>query len=408
MTDEKVAQPNAECSEAEKSTSKETTTSTSPQVEAPREEISPSTSFIVPPEDAVAVTNDKGVLKHIMVEGQGGPPPLFSRCLVHYVGRLQRDGSIFMDTRTESQSQQPVKVVAGRHASAKETGLWLAVATMRVGEKAMIYVQDPNYGYGAAGNFSFPSVPPLSNLTYEVEMVGFEEPQQPDESADDASGLLFEERLERAEQRRVQGNQLFAEGRYQEALSKYAVALSYMDEDFMIQLEGFYEDKAKQVKLPIHLNMAMCQLKSKDFQTAIYNCSEVLKMEPGNAKALFRRGTARHALGQTELALPDLQAAAEKSPKDAAIARELAALHNTIREERKATASLFKGRLPPPTHNQQQGGGHQQVHSRSILPPEQMAVRAPSSRGGIWSWLSRFFGWLQGLLGLSHRQARNS
>eukprot|EP00983_Pelagomonas_calceolata_P052238 1142759-Pelagomonas_calceolata.AAC.8 len=45
----------------------------------------------------------------------------------------------------------------------------------------------------------------------------------PNAQADDASGLLFEERLERAEQRRVQGNQLFAEGRYQEALSKYAV-----------------------------------------------------------------------------------------------------------------------------------------------------------------------------------------
>lgn len=42
--------------------------------------------------------------------------------------------------------------------------------------------QDPKYGYGAAGNFSFPAVPPSSSLTYEVEMVGFEEPQQPDES----------------------------------------------------------------------------------------------------------------------------------------------------------------------------------------------------------------------------------
>jgi hypothetical protein len=33
--------------------------------------------------------------------------------------------------------------------------------------------------------------------------------------------------------------------------------------------------QANQVKLPIHLNMAMCQIKSKDYQTAIYNCSEV-------------------------------------------------------------------------------------------------------------------------------------
>ncbi|KAF5830730.1 hypothetical protein DUNSADRAFT_14112 [Dunaliella salina] len=402
--DEPVAQTNAEQQEP----SNEETASPSPQAKAPikevKEEDLPSTS-IAPPEDAIVVTDDRSVLKRIIVEGHGNPPPLFSRCLVHYVGRLQRDGSIFMDTRTESQSQQPVKVVSGRHSSAKETGLWLAVATMRVGEKAIVFIQDPKYGYGAAGNFSFPAVPPSSSLTYEVEMVGFEEPQQPDESADDASGLLFEERLERAEQRRVQGNQLFTEGRYQEALSKYAVALSYMDEDFMIQLEGFYEDKAKQVKLPIHLNMAMCQLRSKDFQTAIYNCSEVLKIEPGNAKALFRRGTARHALGQTELALPDLQAAAEKSPKDAAIARELAALHNTLRQERKATASLFKGRLPPPTQNQQQGRG---VEDRSNLPPEQVAIRVPSSRGSIWSWISRVFGWLQGLLRLGQRQAGRS
>jgi len=45
-----------------------------------------------------------------------------------------------------------------------------------------IHTQDPSYGYGATGSFSFPSVPPASLLTYEVEMVGFEEPQQADES----------------------------------------------------------------------------------------------------------------------------------------------------------------------------------------------------------------------------------
>lgn len=114
--------------------------------------------------------------------------------------------------------------------------------------------------------------------------------------------------------------------------------------------------------MPIHLNMAMCQIKAKDFHTAVYNCSEVcyegvgrgaaqpinviniaitfklqqplwytshtpharvhkacayarmqvLKLDPGNIKALFRRGMARHALGQTEAALEDLQAASVK------------------------------------------------------------------------------------------------
>ncbi len=64
--------------------------------------------------------------------------------------------------------------------------------------------------------------------------------------------------------------------------------------------------------MPIHLNMAACQLRTKDFNTAIYNCTQVLTLQPDNAKALFRRGTARHALGQTEEALKDLTKAAEK------------------------------------------------------------------------------------------------
>ncbi len=33
---------------------------------------------------------------------------------------------------------------------------------------------------------------------------------------------MYEERLERAERRRILGNELFAEGRYKEALAKYA------------------------------------------------------------------------------------------------------------------------------------------------------------------------------------------
>jgi hypothetical protein len=52
-------------------------------------------------------------------------------------------------------------------------------------------------------------------------------------------------------------------------------ALSYLDEDFMYQLEGIYLDKANEVKLPVHLNMAACQLQIGDYHTAIYNCSEV-------------------------------------------------------------------------------------------------------------------------------------
>lgn len=60
----------------------------------------------------------------------------------------------------------------------------------------------------------------------------------------------------------------------------------------------------------------------------------MLAEDPGNAKALFRRGKARAALGQSEAALADLEKAKEAAPGDGGIARELAAARRTVREVR--------------------------------------------------------------------------
>lgn len=116
---------------------------------------------------------------------------------------------------------------------------------------------DPKYGYGEKGSFSFPTVPPSAHLTYkarssagrasrpglllaagggrcplfrpgalircvlisptQVELLGFE-------AADEERGprgMMFEERLEAAERRRVDGNELFRTGQFEEAVAKY-------------------------------------------------------------------------------------------------------------------------------------------------------------------------------------------
>ena len=57
---------------------------------------------------------------------------------------------------------------------------------------------------------------------------------------------------------------------------RYSLALSYVDEDFMMQLEGRHLNSAQAIKIPIHLNMAACQLREQDPQTAAFNCSEVI------------------------------------------------------------------------------------------------------------------------------------
>ena len=65
------------------------------------------------------------------------------------------------------------------------------------------------------------------------------------------------------------------QGSYTEALGKYAMALSYINEDFMVQLEGPHADRAHGVRLPIHLNMAACQIRLADWHGAVWNCSQV-------------------------------------------------------------------------------------------------------------------------------------
>jgi hypothetical protein len=57
--------------------------------------------------------------------------------------------------------------------------------------------------------------------------------------------MLFEERLEAAERRRLDGNGLFSSGRWSEALGKYSLALSHVDEDLMMQVDGFHLEKVQ-------------------------------------------------------------------------------------------------------------------------------------------------------------------
>ena len=46
---------------------------------------------------------------------------------------------------------------------------------MRRGERARIWVP-PELGYGAAGSFSFPTVPPNSALVYDLSLLEWEAP----------------------------------------------------------------------------------------------------------------------------------------------------------------------------------------------------------------------------------------
>lgn len=160
------------------------------------------------------------------------------------------------------------------------SGLRLAVRTMEPFERALVTVS-PSFGYGSAGNFSFPHIPPDSWLVYEVAALNWE----PIALGGLRSGMVFEGRLRAAEHHRSSGNEHFraaaragggadgdagarAGGHAEEPGSLlwaklcYSAGLSYFSDDVMMQIQDSprYLAEANALRHPLLLNLAACNL----------------------------------------------------------------------------------------------------------------------------------------------------
>ncbi|XP_062197646.1 peptidyl-prolyl cis-trans isomerase FKBP42-like [Phragmites australis] len=299
-----------------------------------------------PPEDGTAppvVTSDMEVLhdrvkKQVIKEGHGKKPLKFATCFVHYRAWVQGSLHKFEDTWQE---QHPIELVLGKEKK-EMAGLGIGVGNMRSGERALLHV-GWELGYGKEGSFSFPNVPPMADLVYEVVLIGFDDVKEGKTRSD----MTVEERIAAADRRKIEGNEYFKEKKLEEAMQQYEMAIAYMGDDFMFQLFGKYRDMALAVKNPCHLNMAACLIKLKRFDEAIVQCSIVLSEDENNVKALFRRGKAKSELGQTESAREDFLKAKRYSPEDKEILRELRLLAEQDKALYQKQKELYKGLFGP-------------------------------------------------------------
>lgn len=285
----------------------------------------------------VEILHEK-VTKQIIKEGHGQKPSKYSTCFLHYRAWTKSTLHKFEDTWNE---QQPVELILGKEKK-QLTGLGIGVSSMKSAERALLHV-GWELGYGNEGSFSFPNVPPMADILYEVELIGFDETKEGKSRGD----MTVEERIGAADRRKMDGNALFKEEKLEEAMQQYEMAIAYMGDDFMFQLFGKYRDMALAVKNPCHLNMAACLIKLKRCEEAIGQCSIVLAEDENNAKALFRRGKARAELGQTDAAREDFLKARKYSPDDKAIMRELRLLDQHDKAVYQKQKEIYKGIFGP-------------------------------------------------------------
>lgn len=123
------------------------------------------------------------------------------------------------------------------------------------------------------------------------------------EKGKDTWNMSEEEKVEFGTARKEVGSNLFKAGRIGLALERYKKVI-----DMFSYTDNFKEEnkkKTKDLKKACELNKAACQLKLQDFDSARTSCNSILKDDPENAKALFRRAQAELALKNYDECIKD-------------------------------------------------------------------------------------------------------
>eukprot|EP00887_Chlorella_sp_A99_P000151 scaffold16.g151.t1 len=190
------------------------------------------------------LSDDGSVVKKILVDIEGFKRPnAGAKVAVAYMGRLA-DGTVF-DERSEKEPLE-FTIDEGGWVGEDEVpdGLEMAVLRMNEGEKALLTI-GPKYGYGDAGSKQpLAEVPPGATLTYEISLL----------------------RMEKAKE------------------------VHQMDNEEKKQ-------RSKEIVKSCDLNLAAAYLKLGKWKDVARVASEVLEVENGNLKALYRRATAYIELG---------------------------------------------------------------------------------------------------------------
>lgn len=232
---------------------------------------------VMPLED-VSLARDGSVVKRTETEGQGYGQPEDGAEVEIDVEAFDGEGGPTLLTRR----RLAFELGSGSFCSAVEE----TVHTMKKGELCQVRCSDADacadkkleLQLGASGK-----------VVLRLELVDFKRADLP--------AMEEPKRVELFTRRKEAGNKLFKEGSARRALKRYlhaSSALSY--------LEHWKDEKAKSEAEALRrlcwLNAANCQLKLGSWQQVESLCSNVLKEEPGNVKALFRSGTALQELGE--------------------------------------------------------------------------------------------------------------
>ncbi|XP_041370631.1 tetratricopeptide repeat protein 1-like [Gigantopelta aegis] len=141
------------------------------------------------------------------------------------------------------------------------------------------------------------------------------------------------ERKERAQELKNNGNKLFREGNYDEAIVCYCESIEICPLSFTKERSIMFS------------NRAACKLKQENYDDAISDCSKAIELHPQYLKALLRRAELYDKKEKLDEALADFQKVVELDPSQYAARASCLKLAEQIKDRNEKMKEEMLGKL---------------------------------------------------------------
>ncbi|XP_039144167.1 tetratricopeptide repeat protein 1 [Dioscorea cayenensis subsp. rotundata] len=146
---------------------------------------------------------------------------------------------------------------------------------------------------------------------------------------------LLEKARNQVNDAKIEGNRLFGSDQYEDALSKYELALQLASEG----------PDSEEIRSMCHANRAICFLKLQKYDDTIKECTKALELNPSYVKALLRRAEAHEKLDHLEEAIADMKKIMELDPSNDQARRTIQRLEPILAEKREKMKEEMIGKL---------------------------------------------------------------
>nr|XP_023015036.1 peptidyl-prolyl cis-trans isomerase FKBP8-like isoform X1 [Leptinotarsa decemlineata] len=292
-----------------------------------------------PKEEWVDLLGSEAIMKKIIKEGLPDSRPERNEiCRINYVCCLEDETVVETANNFELQLGESDVI----------QGLDVSLGLMNLNEKCRLKIE-PRLAFGKKG--LPPHIPSEAVLIYDIELVAVEKEQ-------DIEEMTIEQRKLKGNKKRQRGNWWYSRGENNLAIQCYRRALDYLDE-----VEGgitgpLSENAKKEVtdadlqslledRVSVCNNMAAAQIKMELYEAALNSLQIVLRCQPDNLKAHFRK--AKVYIGKNDLpaAMKWLQKAKELAPNDSEIQKEITVVGKLLEKqkatEREVARRMFNG-----------------------------------------------------------------